>query len=398
MPFLNSISLRTGSCVGERRVNFSDRTRLRHVQGRAHNPWSLFVHNTWSPNLDHSVLPRNTNLLHSNLVICLVALLVFLARSVAKKIPSNFFEDGTRNFFTLLVSLLSFIRYDLVPLVQLGSLIAMAKVSIFIENSVGVIRNIFNLNPNVDLDLKIWQPCVLDERELLPGNYIRYRFQLNKPSGTLSLSMGQELLMCHVDASKDRVLKETFFPITTASTRGYFDIVLRRGTLGDAAGDRFARCLDSLALGEELAIKSGRYRMNYQGEDDPIQSVSMVASGLGITPSLQMLRSLLPGRDSAIEEIELAWVNEDKADFICSKEVESFEYRYIDKFYVSRIVQGDLYGFDVSKNTKVRKALSPYEPGRLGVICGPDYVVSRIRALFEEMGYPSENILSVSMT
>ena len=108
-----------------------------------------------------------------------------------------------------------------------------------------------------------------------------------------------------------------------------------------------------------------------------------------------MLRGVLPGKDTTVREAEVLWINEEKADFVCNKEVESLEYRYIEKLFVSRVIQADLFGMDIGKNEKVLESLSPYEEGRIAVVCGPDYVVSRARNIFLDLGYPSENILSV---
>ena len=190
-------------------------------------------------------------------------------------------------------------------------------------------------------------------------------------------------------------MKEAFFPVTQATTRGYFDIITRRS--GDVGGssDKVSRALELLNIGDELAFKAGKYRLNYQGEDDPIKFVTMLVSGLGITPALQMLRGVLPGKDTTVREAEVLWINEEKADFVCNKEVESLEYRYIEKLFVSRVIQADLFGMDIGKNEKVLESLSPYEEGRIAVVCGPDYVVSRARNIFLDLGYPSENILSV---
>ena len=206
----------------------------------------------------------------------------------------------------------------------------------------------------------------------------------------------QQIILCAIDSS-DRALKEPYFPITTSSTRGYFEIITRRYTSNKTVIlDKVAKLLETLPLGEELAFKTGKYRLDYQGKDDPIRKVSLLVSGLGITPALQMLRGVLPGKDSTVEEVEVLWVNEEKADFICNKEMEMLEYRYIEKLYVARTLQSDLYGMDIAKNAKVREELTPYEEGRIAVVCGPDYVVSKARSLFVDLlGYPTDNVMGI---
>jgi len=198
--------------------------------------------------------------------------------------------------------------------------------------------------------------------------------------------------MCSVDA-KDRVLKESFFPVSSHSARGYFDILLRRGE----ETTPFARTLETLALGDELAFKAGRYRLNYLGPDEEITTMSLVASGLGIAPTLQILRGILPDRDSTVEDTELLWINEDKEDFVCENDVDLLELRHIEKLLVTRVVEKDLYGRDLIRNEQVRKSISPYEPGRVAVLCAPDYVVSNLQMLYADLGYPPEAVLVVSV-
>eukprot|EP00607_Mallomonas_marina_P006521 CAMPEP_0182430218 /NCGR_PEP_ID=MMETSP1167-20130531/38424_1 /TAXON_ID=2988 /ORGANISM="Mallomonas Sp, Strain CCMP3275" /LENGTH=265 /DNA_ID=CAMNT_0024615079 /DNA_START=493 /DNA_END=1290 /DNA_ORIENTATION=- len=260
------------------------------------------------------------------------------------------------------------------------------------EDSFDIASRLLDINAPEELDLKEWQSCTVEERELLPGGYMRYRFKLKSKNSVLPLYMGQEVLLCAMD-SNDRVSKDTFFPVSSPNTRGHFDIILRR--VGDSLRDKFVRTLDLMALGDELALKSGRYRLNYQGDDDPIRYSTIVVSGLGITTAMQMLRGVLPGKDSTVEEVEVVWVNEDKADFLCATEMERMEYGYIEKMRVSRVIQADLFGKDITENALVRDAVSSYEEGRIAVVCGPDYVVTRMRSFFQELDYPSENIMCV---
>lgn len=180
--------------------------------------------------------------------------------------------------------------------------------------------------------------------------------------------------------------------MSTNNARGYFDILVRRG---GSEMSPFVRSLETLALGDELAFKGGRYRLNYLGQDDPISSMTVVTSGLGIAPGMQMLRGILSDRDSTVEDIELLWLNEKQGDFVCEDDVEALELRHIEKLVVTRVIENDIYGRDLLKNDQIQDAVSPYEEGRVAVICAPDYIASTLRTLFQDLGYPPENILSI---
>lgn len=200
-------------------------------------------------------------------------------------------------------------------------------------------------------------------------------------------------MLCTVD-SNDRVFKESFSPISLNSVRGYFDVVAKRGR--DTSGEKFTKALDSLSLGDEIAIKGGRYRLNYVGDDETISHITVVASGLGIAPALQILRGVLTGKESTVDNVELIWINEELSDFYCNDELEKLEYTHFERLVVTRILETDLFGRDISKFQDVRETIAPYNAGKIGIICAPDYVVTRARKLFYDFNYPVDNIISIA--
>jgi len=209
----------------------------------------------------------------------------------------------------------------------------------------------------------------------------------------------KQLQMCAVD-NKDRVYKDSFFPITSSASRGYFDIILSRTTSsltknrGNSADD-FNACLESLPIGDELAFKGGRYRLNYIGNEEHVDAVTLVAAGTGIAPALQVLRNVLPDQDSTVGDVEFLWINENNQDFVCNSDVDALEFRYIDKLFISKVVEKDLFGLNMAKSDQVLGSFSPYKSGRIAIICAPDYFISKTRNLLLTIGYPSESILCI---
>lgn len=278
--------------------------------------------------------------------------------------------------------------------VKLCLKVVFAKVALAVETVSSTVNEFIEFDPADRLDITDWKICVLDERELMEGDIVRYRFELANDNAVLPLSVGQEVVMCAVD-SRDKVLKGSFFPVSKANERGYFEVLVdRKATDADVGG--FGRNLDTLALGDEVAFKGGRYRLNYMGSE-PIYGVSVAASHLGIAPSLQILRGILADSKSSVEDTELLWLNERERDFVCEEEVEELEYKHIEKLAVSRIVEEDLYAAAFARNELIQEAVTPYDEGRLGVICAPDYIVPGLRRLFQDLGYPADNILTVPL-
>jgi len=69
-----------------------------------------------------------------------------------------------------------------------------AKTALVLERGFDTLTRVLDLNQAEDMDIKDWKVCILDERENLDGEIIRYRFELTNPSAVLPLSVGQEVL------------------------------------------------------------------------------------------------------------------------------------------------------------------------------------------------------------
>jgi NAD(P)H-flavin reductase len=62
------------------------------------------------------------------------------------------------------------------------------------------------------------------------------------------------------------------------------------------------------------------------------------------------------------------------------------------------VLEKDLYGHDLGRNTGVRGALTKYSRGHMGVVCGPGYLVEKIRKyLSDRLGYPFNSVVQIKM-
>lgn len=304
------------------------------------------------------------------------------------------FDDSV--FIDKILSIQDRITNDYIPTIRESAKITYANSLVFLERIQRIVTKVVDLNPAEEIDIDEWKVCTLLDREDISPKYSRYRFELLNPDGVLPLNIGQELTMCVID-DEDRVLKESFFPISTQNSKGYFDVVVKNENdyAGNIDENSFASTLKELRVGDELAFKGGRYRLNYSGKQKKITALTCVAAGVGITPILQVLRGVLPESESSIGDVELLWMNENGEEFLCDDEISKFEVKYYSKFFASKVVQPDLYGVNMMKNDDILGSISPYEPGRIAVIAGPDYVITKARQLLTTIGYPSDCILSI---
>lgn len=52
--------------------------------------------------------------------------------------------------------------------------------------------------------------------------------------------------------------------------------------------------------GDEIAVKPGREGLVYNGLYLPVTDLVLIATGLGVVPMIQMVKELLPYRDSSV--------------------------------------------------------------------------------------------------
>lgn len=296
-----------------------------------------------------------------------------------------------------------------------------SKITSSIDIIKGAASSMFGRNGEESIKLDDWSVCKLQQREsLYGGRYTRYQFELENIASRLPLYIGQEvsdaffcqsfrsqpcqnnnfltilqlqIVMCSTD-SKGRILKENFFSISSSATRGSFEILVKRNT-GAGSYDKFVRSLDGLEQGDEIAFKGGSYRLNYEGTDDPIKYVTVVSSSIGIAPSLQILNGILSDRDSTVEDMELLWMNSDTRDFVCEKDVVALENKYEKKLFVTRVNEAKLFEQDFTKKDVILGALSAYESGRIAVLCGSDDMISKMKDLLINVGYPIYSVIEI---
>lgn len=237
------------------------------------------------------------------------------------------------------------------------------------------------------MDINDWNICSVTSKEQLSEDYCKVRFSLKaNPSAMFTLGLGQELILCAPDQS-GKVLKAAFFPTTVS--KGYYEIVYR-----NEDGD-FAAVLDSLIESDEIGFKAGKFQLVYKGSEDPIKSITMVTTGLGITPAVQLLKTVLSDTSTNIEDLEMLWINERKTDFILNQDVENLELKYTESLFVTRVVDTDIENGATKINDKVQGAVTPFEEGRIAVFFGAKQLEGKCLSLLESMGYTRDAVVSI---
>lgn len=180
---------------------------------------------------------------------------------------------------------------------------------------------------------------------------------------------------------------------------GGFTILARRGAfLG--TGEDFDLALQFMDIGDELAIKKGGHLLSMTegvtfGKED-VKSMSVIATGLGILPSLQLLRTVLFDPDSSLSTTEFLWINDCKRDFVLNKDVEELE-RAVGcesgRLRVTRVVDRELGNPNTLINKELHDSLAAYRPGALGLVLAEGVAAEKMFRLLQSRGYPETSIV-----
>jgi NAD(P)H-flavin reductase len=207
--------------------------------------------------------------------------------------------------------------------------------------------------------------------------------------------MNAQVVLCTVDA-RGRTLKQSFFLASPPSAQGYFEVLGRSGgRISGAAGDDFVLALQFAELGDDFAVKKGPRKLRLPESEEPISSLAVIASGVGILPALQLARGALADPDSTVSSLQLLWVNDGKRDFVLNEEVEELQRRNGGAFAVTRVIDREVGNANTLFNAELSESLRPYEAGALGLVLAEGVVADKGRALLSNRGFPADAVVQL---
>lgn len=166
--------------------------------------------------------------------------------------------------------------------------------------------------------------------------------------------------------------------------------------------------LQFLQEGDELAVKGGAKRLVLPrgATSSSIAALSVLTSGLGILPTLQLLREVLSDeRASSVQLVEVVWINDSKKDFLLNAELEALEMLHghgeggSGRLQVTRVVDREAGNANTQFSEQLRGAVSAFEAGSVAVVLAQDEAVAlKARQLFSSLGYPNDCIASLTQT
>lgn len=206
---------------------------------------------------------------------------------------------------------------------------------------------------------------------------------------------GHQVVLCSTD-SYGNPIKEDFYPSTLNIGENHFGVLTR--IFKRSKDDRLSLLLPTLTHGDEAAYKVGSNIFDYRGPENPIRFMTIVASGVGIVPILELLQRVLTRTDEFnVESVELLWINDSKEDFVFNHAVEHLEAEHPERFFCARVLDQDIGAEDSVLNDKVRDSLPLAETGRVAIVAAPSTIAAKFRSALDSLIYRSDNIMSIAV-
>lgn len=248
-----------------------------------------------------------------------------------------------------------------------------------------------------------WGKCTLrSKKKVGTSPFTVYEFALPKPEYNIPLALGQQLDFCCL-SSDDDICTGSFYPYEVGnesgvSQRGVVRIVLPESDSVEAnaaqvgmGNSKFIEVLkDEMRVGDEIAIKPGKSHLTYYGKV-PVSDMVCVASGLGIVPIVDQVKSISPKGSSSVKTTSIVWINENRSDFdLAMDELEKEYMKYSTKLAVSCIM--DNLKKPLDKNREVEEAVPYFNAGTMAVVSGPKRFAETAKAYLNRKGYPDNCI------
>uniref|UniRef100_A0A8C9VBB7 NADH-cytochrome b5 reductase n=1 Tax=Scleropages formosus TaxID=113540 RepID=A0A8C9VBB7_SCLFO len=262
-------------------------------------------------------------------------------------------------------------------------------VSAFISSSEEGKRSAITLlDPNVKYALP------LTEKEEINHDTKRFRFALPSPAHILGLPTGQHVYLS-AKVGGNLVIR-AYTPVSSDKDQGFVDLVVKVYYKNShpkyPEGGKMSQYLDSLSIGDRVDFRGPNGLLVYKGKGkfairpdkktEPAISnfkhVGMIAGGTGITPMLQLIRSVV-GDPADHTTCSLLFANQTEKDILLREELEAVLRDHPDKFKLWYTLDKAPQGWPYSQGFVDAEMIKDHLPAPaddvLIVMCGPPAMI-----------------------
>lgn len=213
---------------------------------------------------------------------------------------------------------------------------------------------------------------------------------------------------------KGSLVVRAYTPVSSDEDLGYVDLVVKvyyKNTHPSfPEGGKMSQHLDNMAVGATIDFRGPSGLLVYKGKgqfsirpdkkSEPkirrFKHVGMMAGGTGITPMLQLIRSITADPEDPTV-CSLIFANQTEKDILLREELEELEKNHPDKvklwFTLDKPPQGWIYSSGFVTCTMIRDHLPAPAADVLVVMCGPPPMIQHAcLPSLDKLGHSTQNI------
>ncbi|KAG7274826.1 hypothetical protein CRUP_038799 [Coryphaenoides rupestris] len=275
-----------------------------------------------------------------------------------------------------------------IPVVVTLSLVAVSALYLLCRGSGGGQKKRTLLVTLQDDTIKY--PLRLIDKEEISHDTKKFQFGLPSPTHILGLPIGQHVYLSAKVNGK--LVVRAYTPVSSDQHEGYVDLVVKvyykNSHPSFPEGGKMSQYLDNMAIGDTIDFRGPNGLLVYKGDgqfsirpdkkSEPkvktFKHVAMIAGGTGITPMLQLIRSITADpMDNTT--CSLIFANQTEKDILLREELEEVKSNHPDKLELDHF--------------------PPASADVLVVLCGPPPMIQyACLPNLEKLGYKTDNIFA----
>ncbi|KAH9947042.1 hypothetical protein B0H21DRAFT_856810 [Amylocystis lapponica] len=257
---------------------------------------------------------------------------------------------------------------------------------------------------------KAWKQVHLTEMKQVNHDSFLYRFALSSPQQPLGLPVGQHVFARLRRKDTHEIVQRAYTPVSRQDAVGAIEFLVKLylPCTQFPAGGKMTTGFHQLQVGDTVELKgplgsftwAGPGAAVWKGVPRRVRHVGLVCGGSGITPILQVLRSIL--RDAADgTRVWLLDANKSDADILFRDELRELharhgEDRFALRHTLSVVPEGWAQSHGRITDAMLATHLPPPSPDALIMVCGPAGMISDVlQPGLRKLGWDLEHSLVI---
>ncbi|KAK9418452.1 putative Nitrate reductase [Seiridium unicorne] len=261
---------------------------------------------------------------------------------------------------------------------------------------------------DVFLQAKVWSRAILTAKRNVSADTKIFTFDLEHPSQTVGLPIGQHLMMRLRDPVTREAIIRSYTPISENIEQGKLHVLVKvYYDTPDRKGGKMTQALDAIPVGHFVDFKGptgkfeylGRGMCSLSGAQRKVKRFIMICAGSGITPIFQVLRAVMKDPEDTTRCLVLNG-NRVEEDILCRDQLDTMvlgNERKCKLLYTLSKPEPSWAGLRGRMNQDLlEKEVGPCETingEELVLVCGPEALEKSVHSILTGMGWKDEDLL-----